>query len=289
MNLLYFIVGNTTIYHTQCYFSILSFLSYDNIDGIYIYTDAPDFYNRLGNKVHVVQLSKDKMQEWRGEADFFWRTKIKLLEDFSEKHPQEPMVYLDTDTFLYKSSQALLTGLRSGRTAYMHTNEGELNKMKHTPGRMWKQIEGKTFGGITFKDKAYMWNAGLVAVPVENRLEVIRQALNVCDEMCSAGVTRRLIEQFSISAALTENYDLQPADDMVGHYWGNKNGWNELISDFFLQAYLKNLPEEELIDSLKNFNYNQIPVYIPVKNTKKRLISLVNKLVKEKEPGWLKV
>ena len=50
MNVVYFVLGRDTVYHSQCYFSLLSFLAYpETVSGIHIYTDFPEFYKSLGS------------------------------------------------------------------------------------------------------------------------------------------------------------------------------------------------------------------------------------------------
>ena len=71
MDLLFFVVGNSAVHYRQCYFSIMTFLRYGNIDNIYIYTDAPQFCKQISEKVKVVELTKEQIEEWRGKYDFF--------------------------------------------------------------------------------------------------------------------------------------------------------------------------------------------------------------------------
>ena len=288
MNLLYFIVGNNTVYHTQCYFSILSFLVYkENVNGIYIYTDFPEFYKSLGEKVRVIPLDQQKIDEWRGEHDFFWRVKIKVLEDFSKNNPEQLLVYLDTDTFLYQSSEKLLSALKTNNVSFMHKRETILWQKGHKQHKMWEQIHGKKFGGIVIDRDAYMWNAGVVALPAERQLATIQQALLVCDEMCAQGVTKKLIEQFSLSLMLGINYELRASDDVIGHYWGNKDGWNALISDFLMKLYFENKTIDEMVLAMQQFDFKQIPIYLRIPTQRKRFLKLIYKIFKDKRVQYL--
>ena len=288
MNLLYFIVGNNIVYHKQCYFSILSFLVYkENIDGIYIYTDFPEFYKSLGDRIHVEPIDQQKIDEWKGEHNFFWRVKIKLLEDFSKNNPGQLLVYLDTDTFLYQPPEKFLSALRTNNSSFMHKRETMLHAKGHTQHKMWEQIHDKEFGGMPIDRDAYMWNAGVVALPSEKQLETIQQALLVCDEMCAQGVTQKLIEQFSLSYVLYKNGNLQACDDIIGHYWGNKDDWNALISDFLMKSYFENKTIDEMIAALQYFDFRQTPVYLRVPTLKKRLLKMLDKYFKNKRIQYL--
>lgn len=281
MNLLYFIVGNSAVHYSQCYFSILSFLRYGNVEGIYIYTDAPQYFNRISDRTTLVELTKEQVEEWRGKYDFFWRIKIKVIEDLARK-TSVPLAYLDTDTFLYQHSDRFLSDLSAGK-AYMHLDEGALSGMKHTPFKMWKQTKGKTFGGITINESMHMWNAGLIAIPVSKRMECISLALNVCDDMCKANVTPRLIEQYALSVALNHYYELKPADSFVGHYWGNKPDWNVVIDDFLINQYLKNHSLEQSVQDFESVALQAIPIYKHVSSKKPFFDNLLSKLLVKKK------
>ncbi len=284
MYLVYFITGDIISYHTQCYFSILSFLSRGGIDGISVYTDAPEMYKWFGDQVQVEYLTKDKVRDWRGPQDFIYRVKIKTMEDFCLKHPGQAFIYLDTDTFLYAPSAQLFEGLSAGK-GFMHKREGDLAAMKHTAGRVWRQIKGKTFGEFTFNTTADMWNAGLIALPAERQLECVRLGLALSDALCAAGIVTQITEQFSMTRAVDYIYGLSPADTMVGHYWGNKSGWKTLIDDVFLQAYMHKESMDTLIERLRHFDYTQEPVFIAESNTRKRLLALLDKLTLKKDKG----
>lgn len=288
MNLVYFVTGKNPIYHNQCYFSIFSFLSKEasRINKIFIYTDSPEFYEKLKDIVCIVCVDYQKIKEWRGEYDFFWRIKIKVIEDASLRSVDEPLLYMDTDTFLHSSLESFNQLLLENK-ASMHVNEGSLKDMKFTPFRMWKQIKDKSFGGVVITEKHQMWNAGVIALPVDNRLNVVRQALSICDDMCRSGVTRRLIEQYAISVAIYENYPLYPADNCIGHYWGNKSEWNRFIDDLFIEMFMKDCSLDEIKEHFKTIDYKAIPYMKRRSSTAKKLVDFVHKVFKFKEIHYI--
>lgn len=279
MNILYFIVGSNAVYHSQCYFSILSFLKTGK-HKFFVYTDHPEFYKHLDGIVETISFNDNDIKEWRGKYDFFWRVKIKVIENFIKKNISGPTVYLDTDTFLYSPIGNELT---TGEIAYMHKNEGPLSKMKYTAQKMWKQIAGKNFGGLTMNKTMCMWNAGVVALPDQKREECINTALNICDDMLKEGVVRVVIEQFSLSVALDHFYKLLPAENNIAHYWGNKTQWDKIIQNFCVESFLKNRSIEEDLETFNNIDVLNIPVFIPDLNTKRKLIRLIDKLFPEEK------
>lgn len=279
MDLLFLTFGPNIKNHYQANFCILSFLKQrEQVNSINIYTDHPEFYTRLGDLVNVVPVTDAQLQEWKGEHDFFWRVKIKAIEDFMLKGGQHPVVYLDSDTFLYQDAASFTQQLSQG-IAMMHEQEGKLSELRSkTEKTMWSQVQDKAFGGVTITANSSMWNAGVVAIPVQKNLEAIRLAQNICDDMCAAGVTRRLIEQFAIGVALDHTYGLKPASPWIGHYWSTKDDWNEAITGFFLESLLKSYTLEQDIARMQSFDFSKLPIRKKVKNTRLRLLKLVDKL-----------
>ncbi|WP_026236211.1 hypothetical protein [Pontibacter roseus] len=290
MDLLFLTFGPNIKNHYQANFCILSFLKQrEKVNSINIYTDHPEFYTHLGQFVNVVPVTEAQLQEWKGQHDFFWRIKIKAIEDFMLRSGgQHPVVYLDSDTFLYQDLENFLQKLAQG-IALMHEQEGKLSELKSkTETTMWSQVQGKPFGGVTITSESSMWNAGVVAIPAQKNLEAIRLALHICDDMCAAGVTRRLIEQFAIAVALDHTYGLQPASPWIGHYWSTKDDWNEAITAFFLESLLKSYTLEQDIRRMEQFDFKRLPIRKKVKNTRIRLLKLVDKLFPVKPIAFVK-
>ena len=151
MNILYIIFGEKMVYHVQAYLSILTFKKQLKADDhIFVITTHPEFYNNCG--VKTITVTNETIKEWKGEKDFFWRVKIKAIEYMALHYPNDHLMYLDTDTILYGSLNTLKTRLNEG-CGMMHLNEGHPSKMKTKTLKMWKKIEGHTYGGITWRDR----------------------------------------------------------------------------------------------------------------------------------------
>jgi hypothetical protein len=285
MRLLYLVFGNNLQNHFQAHFSILSFLRQKSsgLTGITVVTDAPAFYQHLAQHITVHTLEASTLQEWQGKYGFFWRAKIKALEYAIAQHPHEPLLYLDTDTFLHGSLAQLSQDLAAG-TAFMHESEGPLASLtSKTERRMWQQVKDHTFGGIAMHERHHMWNAGVVGIPAPHNLKAIALALRICDELCEQQVTPRLIEQFALSVALAETYNLQEARPYIGHYWSTKEEWNASISAFFLESHLKNRTVEAELEALSAFDYQKLPIKKKLRNTQHRLEKLVRRLLPPKQ------
>ncbi len=287
MNLLYFVTGNKTNLHAQCYFSILSFLAKGQIDEVFVYTDFPDFYQGLKDKVQVRNLTKEQIIEWKGPADNFFRMKLKLLEDYcKQQNTPKPFIYIDTDTFLYQPLDDIIAKLNEGH-ALMHRKECLMRKKKHSALRMYKKIRNQNLAGITVTDNHYMWNAGLIALPKDRQAETIGQMLAVCDAINQLGVRHFLVEQCSVSLTLNEYFDLLPAENTVAHYWSTKNEWDPVIADFLLHIHMHNLTLDESIELMKSFDFQKEPTSKVKNDTQIRLIRLIKKWFPDKDKQWI--
>jgi hypothetical protein len=276
MNILYLVFGENQQNHAQAYFSICSFLGQmDAHDRVYVMTDAPDFYERLNEKIKILTINKTQLDNWQGTHQFFWRAKIKAIEHICRLHPKESVLYLDTDTFLYSDIKALKTDLEN---PVMHLNEGALSELKSkTEKLMWQQVGNKNFGSVQIQAHHAMWNAGVVGIPANKGLKICQLALDICDDMLVANVTRRLIEQFALGVALSENGDMKPAESYIGHYWSNKEEWSVFIQRFIINSSLKNNSLETDIEDIKRFNFSKIAILKRIPNTQIRLKKLIEK------------
>jgi hypothetical protein len=274
LNLLYLTFGDNIENHYQANFSILSFLrDSKKINSINVVTDQPHYYSRYGEKIQIIEIDKQTLEHWQGETGFFWRIKLKALELMVDKYQDGSIVYLDSDTFLHRDLDLLEEKIKSG-VAFMHENEGSLSALTTKTERlMWKQVEGRRFGGVTITSAHAMWNAGVVILPKEKKSLAIKLALSICDDMCNAGVTRRLIEQFALSIALKETYTLEAAEEWIGHYWGNKSEWNTAICNFFTDTHLKKMSVQQEIEYIQAFDFFSLAI-------RKRRSSVYFKLLK---------
>ena len=289
MQLLYLVFGNNIQNHFQANFSILSFLRQGKalLTGITVVTDAPDFYQHLADAVTVQAIDAATLQEWQGEFKFFWRAKIKALEHVARQQPTAPLLYLDTDTFLHGPLPQLSQALAAG-TAFMHEAEAPLSSLtSKTERRMWEQVKGQAFGGITIHEKHQMWNAGVVGIPAVRNLEAIALALRICDDLSAQQVTPRLIEQFALAVALAETYPMQEARPHIGHYWSTKEEWNASIGAFLLESHLKQRSVAAELEALGSFDYHTLPVKKITRNTQHRLNKLVSKLLPPREVEFI--
>jgi len=281
MNILYLVFGNRISDHIQAHLSIRSFLRHvDDKDSIFVITNKPKFYERFKG-VTPIGVTDKTLREWEGSKHFFWRVKIKAIEYIAKKYPDQHLLYLDSDTVLTSGLSEIKNLLDKGK-GLMHKDEGHPGKMKTKSLRMWKQVCGNTYGGVTIGEKHNMWNAGVVAIPAPKLQEVISLALTLCDGIVEENVERVVIEQWSLSIALYETTSLVPAEQWIAHYWGNKEQWLDVATKFFLESYMAGRTIEEDMKEIDNLPIKDLPIHIKKSNTQRRLVRFIKKIFPDK-------
>jgi hypothetical protein len=288
MNIVYLVFGDNLENYQQVYFSIYTaFIHKGDQDKIIVITENVSLFQSFEDKIEVISIDRKIIEEWEGTHKFFWRVKIKALELIAQKYPSDPILYLDGDTFFFQNIDALRRSLFQGQN-YMHINEGKLSVLPtKTEKLMWNQIKNKSYAGIEIDKNTCMWNAGLIGIS-NKHLECLKLTLNINDTLCADKVTRRLIEQFSFSVSLNEYSKLLPAEDLVGHYWGNKEQWNLIISDFLKECFMKDYSFEQIISKIQEMDLRQYPIWVRRSNTQKRLKNFIDSFYKDLKPEYVK-
>lgn len=288
MNAMLLTFGPNLKNHYQACFTLLTLLGSKPEFKVTVITDSPEFYRGYSGHVHVIPVTENTLRQWRGESQFFWRIKCKAVELMAREFPGEAMLYLDSDTFASNDLSALAAGLSSGQ-CYMHENEGLLSQLgSKTERAMWQTLEGSVHEGVEINAQTAMWNAGVIAIPGAALEAVSAHSLAICDSLCRTKAPTRLLEQFAFSLALNHHSPLLPASDWIGHYWGNKDDWNDAIANFFLHSKLfgRNLDEE--LGALAEFDFGAIALRRRKRSSRARLQRLIDKCMPEPELNFFK-
>ncbi len=272
MNLLLLTFGGRPENHYQAAFAILSFFKDPAITRVIVMTDQPDRYRWLeGNagktvaghdlpEIVIQSVDKATLEEWQGSRHFFWRIKIRAIQQAIASYPGEHLIYVDSDTFLAGSLTEVGRLMDEG-VALMHCPEYRLNESKdHTVVRMNSILAGKSFAGVPVSSESQMWNAGVVALPASRGAQLVELTLQVCDEMCDTQCPRRLIEQFAFSVALNHDTPLYPCEGVIGHYWGNKAEWNDFILRFLADSRLRDQGVTDAFAHLDEVDWTHLPL-----------------------------
>ncbi|MDH2997828.1 hypothetical protein A1D22_00565 [Pasteurellaceae bacterium LFhippo2] len=278
MNLLLLTFGERLENHYQSTFCILSFLKDPLINKVIVVTDRPEFYQFFNDKIEIITINADTLNEWKKPYDFFWKIKIKAVEMVIDKYPEQHLLYVDSDTFLATNLAKIHSELEQGNSL-MHICESPLSAIgSKTLRNMYNSLNGKSFAGIAINEKSEMWNAGVIALPSSKAKDIIQLTIQSCDEMCATDCTRRLIEQFAFSISTKHLTPLKSCETTIGHYWGNKEEWNLAISRFLVNNQLKAKTVDEYIEDLKEYDWNAIPLEKKKRNTAEKLKKVVDKL-----------
>ncbi|UQB68338.1 hypothetical protein [Epilithonimonas zeae] len=287
MNIIYLVFGNNMDNYQQVYFSIYTAFEHKNTeDRIIVVAEDPSLFASFQDKIEIIPISRALIKDWEGKYQFFWRVKIKALQLVAEKYPSDSILYLDGDTFFYQNMDYLRDGMKNGQN-FMHVEEGKLSALSSKTERlMWKQMKGKSYFNTKIDEDSTMWNAGLIGVSPKH-FGCLELALRINDAMCADGVTRRLIEQFAFSLGLNEYSPLKPADQIVGHYWGNKPEWNKIIGNFLKEIFMKNYSLDQIIEKIGEIDFTQIPIKVKESNTQRKLKNFVDQFYKNKKPLYI--
>lgn len=285
MNLMLLTFGSNLENHYQAVFSIASFLKDSNIENVIIVTDRIDFYKFFNSeRIKIIEVNSELLEDWKGKYAFFWRVKIKAIQMVYEQYPEKDLLYVDSDTFLVKSLDNLKADLRNGKP-FMHLKEELLSDGKSkTVRNMWQHLKGQIFAeNIVIDESSAMWNAGVIALPASQAKNMIDLSLRVCDEICQTDCPRRLVEQFAFSIAINFIEPLQPANNVIAHYWGNKDEWNIRIREIITYSFLNARALDDFLQAVSNFDITDIPIQRKTSSTAYRLKSLIDKIFKPKK------
>lgn len=288
MNILYIVMGGAEAlrYYMEAYLSIRTFQKQITAeDRIFVVTDHPEMMARAG--VEIITISEDEKTEWMGQHKFFFRTKIRAVQHLSHFRPRESILYLDSDTFLFGNLSTLRQRLNDGK-GLMHVCEGHPLNISNAARRLYRKAEGHTYAGITVGKNHMMWNAGVVGIPAGKVNDVMQTSLSLCDGMLDDGANSFITEQYASSIAMTENTSLMEAADVIGHYWGNKDDWEQLANRIFLRAYMQNLTLEEELAMLDIYELCKTPVRVHHSHRGEQLHCLVSRWFPDKDKQLVK-
>ena len=279
MNIILLVFGTNNQYHIQTYLCLLSLLKHINkTDTISVYTDHPEFYKRMKGHIDIIALSAQTLKDWIKHSDYIFRAKIKAIEDSAKHHPQKHLLFVDCDTVLYQSLDEMKSILNSGQ-GIMCNDEGHPSKMKGASLKMWKALAGKTIGNCTVSLRHNVWNSGIIGIPKDKKESVINLALKACDFILAQNTNCFTAEQYAFSIAMQENLKLHSAHNWFIHYWGNKEEWTALSSDFMISSFLEGKTIDEEIRDLKQLDFTSIPIRRKKHINNKRLIQLADKMI----------
>lgn len=237
-NIVYQAYGKKEVIY-QTVYSALSLIEHSKTKDfkIIIYTDLVDFVKQFLGSFDFVKyelLTPSQMTTWKGAHNFHHRMKIEILKDCSQKYDGN-ILYLDGDTYFVKGVEEVL-GLISENQSVMHIAEETLRKTKDILAKkIYKflkknkiSVHGKE---IIVPDNCIMWNAGAIGLHRKHH-NLFQDIIDYTDALFAI-YPKHLMEQHAVSYYLQEKTKVVPCDNVVEHYWNQKDSFEEAIISFF--------------------------------------------------------
>jgi hypothetical protein len=212
--------------------------------SIHVYTDVPADFAELAGAVHLEPLDRETERAWRGPWGFLYRLKPKVLEDLSRRHPSDPILLLDADTY-WTGDVGRAFARISGAQAVMHEREyfvGTLGTLQIRNFR--RRMARARFRGRPVDVEAWMWNSGAVGLhPVHAPL--IADWLEYLDAVHPYN-RKPIVEQYAISWLLQRRLAaVAPCDDVLVHYWSDKERHLDAIQGALARLPALSPPERD--------------------------------------------
>lgn len=230
---------------------------------IHVYTDDPGFFSPLHGALSVRPLGAGEIRAWRGPHDFTHRLKAAMIREMAERHPADPLLYLDADTF-FTAPVGPVFGRITPASSVMHEREysvatrdsGQLRRFR-------KHMGGLSFRGAPVDLGGEMWNAGAVGIH-PSRFPVVDTWLEFIDALYPS-YRRGLVEQYGISLLLQRSTELRACADAVFHYWAQKDEYGAAI-----RRELGLLRGMTLAESLRHVRANRLALPPPLRRRHRR-------------------
>ncbi|RNL52582.1 hypothetical protein D7004_13630 [Pedobacter jejuensis] len=242
--------------YKRAIFCIYSFLSWKpNLNNLrfVIYTDNPEaFKTHLPSlNIEYVLLTEDLERQFLKGTTFNHLKKVGVIDLTFKKYPNEHLFFVDTDTFFIKNPSKILNSFVKGKS-FLHKREYRLGdaisefavfNQAHFPLSFMKFISGRVLKmnneTVKFDENDYSWNTGLLALNSDfsSYMEDVADLTYQFYQNSKWFVS----EQLAFSLVLQKVTEIRPANDVVFHYWGQRQ-------KLFMDSYL-----DELFTS-NNFN-----------------------------------
>jgi hypothetical protein len=213
----------------------------------HVFTDEPEAFAPLAGHLAIELITPERIRAWRGPQDFVHRVKPEIIREIAARFPDEQLLYVDADAFFTGPLARVLGRIGPGRSV-MHTREYPV--ASHTSPQITKfrrDLASVTFRGAAIDLSFDMWNAGVLGLDPA-QFDGLGEWLEFIDEVyprCS----RFLVEQLAISRILQRDSRLAAVDDVVFHYWFQRNDHRVAIRRAL--DVLATLPFEQSLEHLR--------------------------------------
>lgn len=188
---------------------------------VHVYTDDAGWLAPLGERVRPRLLAPEEIRAWRGPGDFVHRLKAEMIRDMVRRFPDGKLLYVDGDVAFRASPAAVFERIGPGR-GVLHVREYDIATHPTAQLRRFRRrMRSATFRGRPVELGQAMWNAGAVGLDASH-YPLVDEWLALVDEVY-AHWPYWIHEQWAISRLLQDAGTVSPADDVIFHYWAQKD------------------------------------------------------------------
>jgi hypothetical protein len=246
----YDIVGKYSWIYQQTLYAILNLCAVHNWItlpkglSIVVYTDNPAQFSHGRQIIEIRKIERTRIVEGMGPYRFVHRLKLAILLLAAEPRP-DSLFYCDGDIFFKSRILEKLNELNP-KQSLMHQREDSLGVLCQKDRRMNQAVRTLRNQGFAIEDNAFMYNAGVIGLHAAD-FKLINRALEFTDAACCLG-ERHIWEQMGVSLALGQNTCVHTTDDLIHHYWDQREAYTAEINNFFESARGKGLSWPDWVD-----------------------------------------
>lgn len=228
--------------------------------SITVFSDRPERFEPLTQLLDIQQLDEQRILRGMGSTRFIHRLKLDLLAE-AAKSTSVPLIYLDGDTWLRGSLEDLV-GSVSSTVSLMHAAESKVSEVENAVVRKALGRIPQSFLPDAFRpDSVMMYNAGLIGLH-PSQFSLIDDAIRLTDCGVKFGYSH-VWEQFAVSVMLDAETQVKVADDLVFHYWSQRQQYNAAIRELLREVQSLSLVADKAIEFVKQNPISVIPVQEP--------------------------
>ena len=241
MNLVYQAYGRADILR-QTAFSIVSLfkvVASSSPLNVVVYTDNKKFFADFfgsNERLVIVEVTPDQIKKWRGAIDFVHRVKIEVLLDAAAKFTGS-LFYVDGDTYFVTDPTKLFTSI-GDEQSLMHVAEYKIADGRDPLAKKIRKFLADTVVEVSGEKvkvlpEHFMFNAGVLGLTEKNK-NLLPLILELTDKMFVL-YGKHVIEQLAFSYYLQTRTHVLTCDDVIGHYWNQKDDFQTSIDDFLAE------------------------------------------------------
>jgi hypothetical protein len=238
---------------------------------VVIYSDEPEAFAQLDGRASVRRVMPGEIRAWRGPHNFVHRFKIEMIRDAVSDPDVGRLLYFDADVAFRAPLADLASRIGPGRSV-LHVREFDILTHRTRQMRRFRRHMRRLSHRNEPLDLAHtMWNAGVIGLD-RREFPLVARWRDLVDEVYEQW-PYWTHEQWALSYLLERATVVAPADDVVLHYWGQKNSALPQVRE--LVGALGTCSPEEALDRVL-----RSPLRLPPPRTRSILEKQIDKLRK---------